>query len=60
MRGQKKVKGGKPMSIRYLEAVMSQLSNIVYNSQWDSTSKEDIIKSLKGIIRDYEDAKSGK
>jgi len=48
------------MSIRYLEAVMSQLSNIVYNSQWDSTSKEDIIKSLKGIIRDYEDAKSGK
>jgi len=48
------------MSIRYLEMVMSHLSTIVYNSQWDSTSKEDIVKSLKGIIRDYEDAKSGK
>lgn len=38
---------------KYLEMVMHDLSNIVYNSQWESTKKEDIVSSLINIIDEY-------
>jgi hypothetical protein len=38
----------------YLEWVMRRLSNIVYNSQWNSVNKEEIVESLANIVKEYE------
>ena len=40
----------------YLDSVFHRISNIVYNAQWDSTKKEDIVRSLKSMLDEYNEA----
>lgn len=37
----------------YLKFTIITLSNLIYNSQWESTKKEDLVKHLKNIVDEY-------
>jgi len=38
---------------KYVESIMVRISNIIYNSQWESTTKKEIVKCLKDILAEY-------
>lgn len=40
----------------YMDSVMQRISNILYNSQWESTKKEDIVRSLQSMMDEYNEA----